>query len=179
LAGEARVSGDVMLFDEVGDQSALVCAEAMALSGCAVTLVTPDRAIAHDLGPTNSSVLLRELVKLGVKFECFLDLDRIANDGNRKKVSLKHVLTGDSMDRIVDHIVVENGIKPIDEIYHALKQHSLNHGQLDHKAMIAGSDPFVEKNPDGQFNLARIGDAVASRNIHASIYDALRVCKNI
>jgi len=179
LAREARVSGDVILFDEVGDQSALVCAEAMVLSGCAVTLVTPDRAIAHDLGPTNSSVLLKELVKLGVKFECFLDLDKITNDGNRKKLSLKHVLTDEITNRVVDYIVVENGIKPMDEVYHALKQHSVNHGQLDHEAMIAGRDPFIKKNPDGKFNLARIGDAIASRNIHAAIYDALRVCKNI
>ena len=31
-------------------------------------------------------------------------------------------------------------------------------------------------NPDGDFDLFRIGDAVASRNIHAATYDALRLC---
>jgi hypothetical protein len=29
---------------------------------------------------------------------------------------------------------------------------------------------------DGGFQLFRIGDAVASRNIHAAVYDALRLC---
>jgi hypothetical protein len=35
------------------------------------------------------------------------------------------------------------------------------------------------RNPDGAFRLYRIGDAVASRNVHAAIYDALRLCKDI
>ncbi len=45
--------------------------------------------------------------------------------------------------------------------------------------MIAGNDPFRKRNPDGQYYLARIGDAVASRNIHAALFDALRVCKGL
>jgi hypothetical protein len=32
-------------------------------------------------------------------------------------------------------------------------------------------------NPDGRFQLFRVGDAVASRNIRAAIYDSLRLCK--
>jgi hypothetical protein len=34
------------------------------------------------------------------------------------------------------------------------------------------------RNPDGRFRLFRIGDAVSSRNIHAAIYDALRLAKD-
>ena len=33
--------------------------------------------------------------------------------------------------------------------------------------------------PDGRFQLFRIGDAVTSRNIHAAVYDALRLCSAI
>jgi hypothetical protein len=44
--------------------------------------------------------------------------------------------------------------------------------------MIEGRSPFDVTNPDGAFMLARIGDAVASRNMHAALYDALRVCKD-
>jgi hypothetical protein len=32
--------------------------------------------------------------------------------------------------------------------------------------------------PDGAYMLARIGDAVTSRNIHAAVLDAMRVCKD-
>jgi hypothetical protein len=52
-------------------------------------------------------------------------------------------------------------------------------GQLDQAAMIAGQSPFIETNPAGSFVLARLGDAVAGRNIHAGLYDALRMCKDL
>ena len=35
------------------------------------------------------------------------------------------------------------------------------------------------RNPAGAFRLFRIGDAVASRNIHAAIFDALRLAKDL
>lgn len=35
------------------------------------------------------------------------------------------------------------------------------------------------RNPDGRFPLWRIGDAVAGRNVHAAIYDVLRLCKDV
>ena len=38
--------------------------------------------------------------------------------------------------------------------------------------------PLV-RNADGAFQLFRIGDAVASRNIHAAVYDALRLVKDL
>jgi hypothetical protein len=38
--------------------------------------------------------------------------------------------------------------------------------------------PLV-RNPGGAFRLFRIGDAVASRNIHAAIFDALRLAKDL
>jgi hypothetical protein len=34
----------------------------------------------------------------------------------------------------------------------------------------------VQRNPDGAYQLFRVGDAVASRNIHAAVYDAYRLC---
>jgi hypothetical protein len=37
----------------------------------------------------------------------------------------------------------------------------------------------VTRNPDGRYQLFRIGDAVSSRNIDAPILDALRLCAPI
>ena len=37
----------------------------------------------------------------------------------------------------------------------------------------------VVRSPDGRYRLFGIGDAVASRNVHAAIYDALRLCKDL
>jgi len=144
-----------------------------------VRIVTPDRSVSQDLGPTNSSVVLRDLAVQGVEFECFLELVSVSVEGNRKRAVLRHVLTGVEEDTIVDHVVVEHGVTPVDGLYLDLKNHSLNRGQLNHAALINGTSPFEVTNPDGQYYLARIGDAVAGRNIHAALFDALRVCKDL
>jgi len=76
-------------------------------------------------------------------------------------------------------VVVEHGTLPLDELYFALKPLSVNGGEIDYAALRAGRPQTARKNPDGAFRLWRIGDAVASRNVHAAIYDALRLCKDI
>ena len=43
----------------------------------------------------------------------------------------------------------------------------------------AGAPQAVVRNPDGAFQLFRIGDAVSARNTHAAIYDALRLVRTI
>ncbi len=179
LGGQARVTGNVLLYDEIGDQPAGVCADVMARAGCEVTLVTPDRATLHDLGPTNAAVVMRDLAAQNVRFECFEELVKVEANDNRLQATMRHVLTGAVENFDTDHVVVENGTTPVDDIYFALKSHASNNGQLDHQAMIEGRWPFGEINRDGKFVLARIGDAVAGRNIHAAIYDAMRVCVNL
>lgn len=142
-------------------------------------LVTPDRTIAHDLGPTYSAVVLRELANQQMSFTCFLDLQAIASLNGRKQVTFRHVLTGELSTCVYDTVVVENGTVAMDDIYHALKPESRNAGEEDHSAMIAGDFPFIESNPPDKYWLARLGDAVAGRNIHAALYDALRHCKDL
>jgi len=157
----------------------LVCADVLSRAGHSVRLVTPDRMIAHDLGPTNSAVVLRDLSQLGVQYQCFQELASVEPAGNRKRVVLRDVLTKQQSELLVDHVVTELGTTPLEDLFFDLKAASENLGQLDHSAMIEGRDPFEVNNPDGQYKLARIGDAVASRNIHAALFDAIRVCKDL
>ncbi len=79
-------------------------------------------------------------------------------------------------ERVVDHVVVEHGTLPNDELYRELVAGSSNLGEVDHEALVAVAPQEVATNPDGRFQLFRIGDAVTSRNIHAAVYDALRLC---
>jgi len=178
LTGEVRASGEVLLLDETGDQAASVCADVMAQAGCKVLMVTPDRAIAHDLGPTNSSVVLRNLSIQNVEFRCFNELISAQKTGNRKNAALSNVLTGNRTTETVDFIVVENGVQPSDEIYHQLKPYSCNNGQANQSALVSGKDPFLKIAKDKGFILARIGDSIAGRNIHAALYDALRIARH-
>ena len=60
-----------------------------------------------------------------------------------------------------------------------MKPLSRNAGAVSHDAPIAGRPQEIVENPDGAFQLFRIGDAVAARNTDAAIYDALRLVKDI
>ena len=68
---------------------------------------------------------------------------------------------------------------PNADLYFDLKPLSSNLGQVDHDALSNGLPQNLVANPDGRFQLFRIGDAVAARNTHAAIYDALRLLKDL
>jgi hypothetical protein len=52
---------------------------------------------------------------------------------------------------------------------------SRNGGELDLDAYLGGRPQEHVVNRDGTYALFRLGDAVASRNIHAAIYEARRI----
>ena len=74
-------------------------------------------------------------------------------------------------------VVVEHGTVPAAELFHALQARSGNRGRTDLDALARGAPQPL--GPAGTFSLFRVGDAVASRNIHAALYDSLRICKNL
>jgi N-methyl-L-proline demethylase len=78
--------------------------------------------------------------------------------------------------RLVDQVVVEHGTLPLDDLYFELKPASVNGGEIDQRATIDLQPQTVVRNRDGRYRLWRIGDAVASRNIHAAVYEAMRLC---
>jgi hypothetical protein len=75
-------------------------------------------------------------------------------------------------------VVIEHGTLPLDELYFELKPGSVNGGEIDYREMMSGQPQTVVRNTQGRYRLWRIGDAVASRNVHAAIYEALRLCKD-
>ena len=81
--------------------------------------------------------------------------------------------------RHVDWVVADHGTAATADVYFELKPASTNLGAVDYAALLAGRPQAIVTNPDGRFQLFRIGDAVASRNIHAAVYDALRLLKDL
>ena len=66
------------------------------------------------------------------------------------------------------------------ELYLEFKPASSNLGAVDYGALHGRPAPDAGRaTPSGRFQLFRIGDAVASRNIHAAVYDALRLLKDV
>jgi 2,4-dienoyl-CoA reductase-like NADH-dependent reductase (Old Yellow Enzyme family) len=177
LAGAVEPSGSVLLFDEMGQHNAASVAEQLARRGCLVEFATADRLPSQEVGVTNQPIHYRELYKLGVVFSPNLDLVEIYREGNRLVAALRNTFTDAEEERVVDYVVVDYGTLPVDEVYGALKARSVNAGQIDLAAVVRGeAQPFdLSKG----FALYRVGDALAGRNIHAALYDALRLCKDI
>ena len=174
LSGEP-VSGDILLFDDRGDQQAGVAAEFMADNGANVFYVTPDHSALFELGPTNSAVVMRELYKRGVQFETHIELASIQKRDGRLVASLRNVLSKQVRERDVDHVVTEGALMSMTDVYDELVAESRNGGALDVRALASGKVVLPKVNPVGNFDLFRVGDTVSSRNIHAAIYDSARI----
>ena len=176
LAGTVAAGDSVLLFDDQGDHQAMSVAELLAVRGSKVELVHPERFAGVEVGLTNWPTHLRELYSKGVVMTPDLRLTAVYPEGNRLVAVLRNEYTLEEEERVVDQVVAEHGTLPVDELYFTLVPQSRNLGEVDLDALIALRPQAVDANPEGQFQLFRIGDAVASRNLHAAIYDSLRLC---
>jgi len=180
LSGGLRLSGGkVLLYDDNGQHPGVSCAELLAGQALQVELVTPDRMVGAEIGGTNYPSYLRALYQHEVTMTVNQRLRAVRREGRKLVATLYNEYLHASSERTVDHVVVEHGTLPADELYFELAPHSLNGGEVDLDALIAGRPQTLRNNPDGRFQLFRVGDAVASRNIHAAMYDALRLCLHL
>jgi 2,4-dienoyl-CoA reductase-like NADH-dependent reductase (Old Yellow Enzyme family) len=172
LSGAVKPGESVLLYDDNGAHPGMTTAEFMASAGSRLEIVTPERSLAPDVGGTNYPAYFRAFSKYGVTTTLNLRLEKVRREGNRL-IGVFHDEYGKRhVEKQADQIVVEHGALPLDELYLALKPLSQNRGAVDYDALLAGKPQPLS---DGEgFALFRIGDAVASRNIHAAIYDGLR-----
>ncbi len=179
LTGAAEPGGSVLVYDDNGEHQAPMCAEFLAERGASVEFLTPDRAMGQDIGLTEAALYRKALYKLGVVFTADQKLAEVYPEGNRLVAVLENAYTGEEEERVVDQVVIENGTLPREALYLALKDGSTNLGEIDQFAFIAGQPQTVRTNADGRYQLFRVGDAVTSRNIQGSLYEAIRLAKTI
>jgi NADPH-dependent 2,4-dienoyl-CoA reductase/sulfur reductase-like enzyme len=122
---------------------------------------------------------MRNLQKRDTTFTVTWRLMSVAHEGNALRATLGSDYGDFRRERLVDQVVVNHGTRPLDELYFELKPQSSNLGEVDYRALTAGAVQDVRRNTEGRFRLFRIGDAVAARNTHAAIYDALRLVKDL
>jgi 2,4-dienoyl-CoA reductase-like NADH-dependent reductase (Old Yellow Enzyme family)/thioredoxin reductase len=180
IAGDVKPAREVLLFDDNGgNHPGMTAAEMIAESGARLELVSPERFFAIDLGGLNHVSYMRNFQNHDVKITIATKLTGVALKGNRLVATLASEYTKKTWMREVDQVVVEYATKPADDLYFALKPKSRNNGEADHKALIFGKPQKLVRNKDGTFQLFRIGDAVAARNVHAAMYDAVRLVKDM
>ncbi len=179
LGGAARPAAHVLLFDDHGNHEGYSCAEYVAESGARLELVTPDRTFAQEIGGTSYPAYLKTFYDRGVTLTPNYRLAGVEARGAQRVATLYNEYNGSSVERVVDQVIVENGTLPVTDLYLELKEQSSNLGEVDLDALLGGRPQALANNPSGRFQLFRVGDAVSSRNIHAAIYDSLRLCKDL
>jgi len=179
LSGARRVSGRVMIYDDHGGNQALDVAEAVARAGATVEVVTPERAVAPDVGGLVAAGYLADLARAGVRFTVLRRMRAVRRAPDGLVVTLGPGGTGHCEEQVFDAVVAEVGTRPVTDVYDALVAGSRNGGEIDLEDLMALRPQSAVRNPDGDYQLFRIGDAVASRNVHAAMLDAARLCRAI
>lgn len=176
LAGQ-DISGSVLIYDDNGQHQGPSCADFLSRkSAVNVELITPDRSAAMDTGTMSFPIFMEHFYQNGVTVTPDHRLHSVTKEGNRLRVCFTNEFNGPDIERIVDHLVVEHGTLPVTEVFDDLRATSANNGVVDYNR-LQENQPQPET--EGSFSLYSIGDAVSCRNIHAAIYDALRLCKDL
>ena len=179
ISGEVIPADHILIYDESGDHPGLQAAEIAAKSGSKVEIMTPDRTFAPEVMAMNLVPYMRALQDKDVTFTVARRLQDVSLDGNKLLAKIGTDYSGHVTEKRYDQVVLNYGTQPLDELYFDLKNFSKNKGAVDYDALIYGQMQTSLRNPEGHFDVYRIGDAVSSRNTHAAIYDALRLLKDI
>jgi len=179
LSGDVKPGSNVLIFDDAGDHAALQAADLISATGAAVEIVTPDRSFSPEVMAMNLVPYMRNLQKRNTTFTVTWRLMSVAREGNQLRAVLGSDYGDVTRERLVDQVIVNQGTRPLDDLYFDLKPQSRNLGEVDYEALSTGGAQGILRNPGGRFRVFRIGDAVAARNTHAAIYDALRLVKDL
>ena len=176
LSEPVRPAEQVIVYDGTGDHQAASCAHHLAELGASVDFVTQDKMFGQNMGDAEQMAFRKRFYADDIGVTLDHRLIAVTAIEGRLMATFVNCLTGDQTERITDRLVVEHGTSPADELFHALRPMSRNNGVTDIDALVEGRPQHpIPAEPD-EYDLYRVGDAVASRNIHAAILDSLRLC---
>ncbi len=179
LNGTVEPGKNVLIYDTICEFSGMSAADYLSSKGSLVEIVTDDIKPGVGIGGTTFPTYYRSLYEKEVIMSSDLLLDKVYREDDKLVAVLENEYTGQKEERVVDQIVVENGIRPNEELYYELKAESRNKGQIDVEALFDGrAQPVLSEVGEGMV-LWRLGDCVSQRNTHAAIYDGLRLCKDL
>lgn len=152
LSGALPPAAEVLIHDGTGRAPAPSCALLAAKSGSSVTFATSDGVVGQEMPYQDGTGFRKRFAEQGVKILGDLDLLRVEKEGARLKATFVHTFSGHTHSVETDQIIVERGTQALSEVYHDLK----------------ARDDFA-----GALHL--IGDAEASRDVHAAIRNAYTI----
>ena len=131
LSGHASPSGKVMLYDVTGKNQAASCIDHLASSGANLEVVSPDSLIATEVSKIERPFYLQRFYESGVIQQPDRIVVRAQKQDNQIRVTTRNRLSKIEETKLVDHLIVENGTFPNDEVYRELKERSVNDGVID------------------------------------------------
>ena len=173
LSDEVPAQDGVLIWDQMGRHEAVSAALHLAERGHAVQFVTLDDNIGLEMEYNARVVYRKRFAERGVTVTLDQALVSVRREGNELVATFRHELTGALSTMAAGQVIVERGTMPVCEVYDALRPGAANDGITDIDALLDGR---AQPRRAGGYELHRIGDAVNSRNVHAAIYDALRLC---
>lgn len=179
LESPQPIHGTILLYDGTGTITGSAAAEMLASQGADLIYVTPDHHAAQEASHLDRPFIMRELYKNKTRIFPDRRLKSITRCSNGVEATFVNEYSDEEEKLKCDRIVIERGTVPVDELYFEMRKDARNEGALDLDAFIAGERQALVVNPSGRYELYRIGDAVSSRDIHAAILDAMRLCKSI
>jgi 2,4-dienoyl-CoA reductase-like NADH-dependent reductase (Old Yellow Enzyme family)/thioredoxin reductase len=177
LEAATTPEGDVIFYDGTGTAAGLNGAHTLAAAGANLTYVTPDSTAGAEVSYIERPLQMRAFYKSGASLCPDLTLRRVEREENRLRLSFENSYSGEKVEMSCDTLIYEHGTLPVDAVYLALAGASRNRGLPD-LAAWAAVQPQPECCGTG-FDLYRIGDATSSRDIHAAILDAARLCTRL
>ncbi|MEQ9676119.1 MAG: FAD-dependent oxidoreductase [Roseovarius indicus] len=182
LGTPGPIEGDVLRSDVTGTASGLNAATTMAERGGTVLTVTPDSMVGMETSGIERPLMMRDYYASGAQALTDHKLIGIERRYNHLVATVENIFSGARSERSTNRVVIENGTIPVDEVYHALAPGADNGGAFDMRAMVEGAEgtggPVVPPDNDS-YLLYRIGDAVASRDIHVAILEATRLARTV
>lgn len=176
VGGYTPPGRSVIVCDGTGRVPGPQAAVTAAMQGSEVRFCGIDAAPAAEMTYAERIIWKKRLYELGIACDPDQRLVAITRADNRLAARFANDVTGVSVTFLADQVVVEGGTLPADDLFTELRADSGNDGVTDIHALVEDRPQPVAR--DG-FELHRIGDAVASRNIAAAVLDALRLTRLI
>jgi 2,4-dienoyl-CoA reductase-like NADH-dependent reductase (Old Yellow Enzyme family)/thioredoxin reductase len=179
VSGAKRLTGRVLVYDDHGGNQALDVTETLLRGGADVELVTPERTVSPDVGGLVGAGYFIALADGGVRQTVLRRLLSVERTGDGLLAVLGAEGATRTEARLVDAVVAEVGTEPVSDLYDELVPGSSNGGEIRIDDLLALRPQTAVRNPLGSYQVFRIGDAVAGRNVHAAMLDAARIARAI
>ncbi|GGK09026.1 oxidoreductase [Pseudomonas matsuisoli] len=162
-----------LVFDGTGRHPAPLAAEKIREQGADVVYFSIDGQIAEEGTYSERYRWKKRFLELGITPVFESKLVAVERVGTRLRATVVNEINATEHHLEVDHVIVDQGTIPMDELYTELRSDSVNKGVTDIEALVATrAQPFAS---EAGMALYRIGDAVSSRNVNTALLDAYRI----